>query len=125
MAPTWNEESELPHGSYSISNVFEYIFKKHRAKTFNPSIRIHANKTENKIVFKMKAGYYLELLTPETMKLLRSNKSKITENENGENLPYLEIIEVVLVHGNTVNNNYEQIQESCIHLSLINRLVNY
>ena len=88
MAPTWNEECELPHGSYSISNVFEYIFKKHRAKTFNPSIRIHANKTENKIVFKMKAGYYLELLTPETMKLLWSNKSKITENENGENLPY-------------------------------------
>ena len=76
-------------------------------------------------MFKIKAGYYLELLTPETMKLLRSNKSKITENENGENVAHLEISELVLVHGNTVNNNYEQIQESCIHLSLINRLVNY
>ena len=57
-------------------------------KTVNPSIRIYINKIENRITFKIKTGYYLELLTPETMKLLGSTKSKI-KNENGENVPYL------------------------------------
>ena len=45
-------------------------------------------------MFKIKTGYYLKLLTPETMKLLGSNKSKITKDENGENIPYLEITEM-------------------------------
>ena len=57
---------------------------------------------------KIKARYYLKLLTPETMKLLGNTKSKITESENGENVPNLEITEVVLVHCNIVNNNYQQ-----------------
>ena len=60
-------------------------------KTTNPSIRIDINKIENRITFKIKTGYYLELLTPETMQLHRSTKSKITKNKNGENLPYLKI----------------------------------
>ena len=77
-------------------------------KTINPSIRIYINKIENRITFKIKTRYYLELLTPETMKLLGSTKSKITKNQNGENLPYLEITEVVLIHCNVVNNNYQQ-----------------
>ena len=67
----------------------------------------------------MKTEYYLELLTPETIKLLRSNKSKITEIENGENVSHLEITEVVLT---TI---ISKIQESCIHLFLINHSVNY
>ena len=46
-------------------------------------------------MFKVKSGYYFELLTPETMKLLGSTESKITKDENGENVPYLEIKEVV------------------------------
>ena len=66
------------------------------------------NKIENRITFKIKDGYSLELLTPETMKLLRSTKSKITEDKNGENVPHLEITEVVLVHCNIVNNDYRQ-----------------
>ena len=61
------------------------IFKKHGEKTVNPSIRIYINKTEDRITFKIKTGYYIEFLTPETMKLLESTKSKITENENDEN----------------------------------------
>ena len=61
------------------------IFKKHGEKTVNPSIRIYRNKTEDRITFKIKTGYYIEFLTPETMKLLESTKSKITENENDEN----------------------------------------
>ena len=63
---------------------------------------------ENRILFKIKTWYYLELLTPETMKLLGSTKSKITENENGENVRYLEITEVVLIHCSVVNNYYQQ-----------------
>ena len=59
-------------------------------------------------MFKIKTGYYFELLTPETMKLLGSTKSKITKDENGENVPYLEITEVILIHCNVVNNSYQQ-----------------
>ena len=56
------------------------------------------NKIENRITFKMKTGYHLELLTPKTMKLIRSSKNKITKDKNGENVPHLEITEVVLVY---------------------------
>ena len=59
-------------------------------------------------MFKTKGGYYLELLTPETMKLLGSTKSKITKDENGENVPYLEISEAVLKHFYVLNNSYQQ-----------------
>ena len=107
-AQTWNEEFELSDGSYSISDIqdyFEYIAKKHGE---NPSIRIHTNKIEKRIKFKIKSGYDLELLTPETMKLFGSTESKITNAENGENVPYLEITEVALIHGNVVNNTYQQ-----------------
>ena len=61
-ASTWNEEFELPDGSYSISDIqdyFEYILKKHGEKTVNPLIRIYINKIENRIMFRIKAGYYL------------------------------------------------------------------
>ena len=59
------------------------------------------------------------------MKLLGCAKSKITKNENGENVPYLEITEVVLIHCNVANNSFNKNQESCLHLFLINRSVNY
>ena len=68
---------------------------------------VYINKIKNGITFKIKAGYYLKLLTPETMKLLVSTKSKITKDENGENVPHLEITEVVLIHCNIVSNNYQ------------------
>ena len=63
---------------------------------------------ENRITFKIKSGYFLELLTPETMKLLESTEGKITEDKDGEIVPHLEIIELVLVHCNLVNNDYQQ-----------------
>ena len=66
------------------------------------------NKTENRTTFKIKNGYSLELLTSETMKLLGSTKNKITKDKNGENVPHLEITEVILVHCNIVNNDYQQ-----------------
>ena len=108
-APTWNEEFELPDGSYSVSDIqdyFEYILKKHSESVDNLSIRIYVNKIENRITFKIKNGYYLELLTPETMKLLGSAENQINKNKNGENVPHLEIVEIVLVHCNLVNNDY-------------------
>ena len=63
-APTWNEEFKVPDGSYSISDIqdyFQYILKKHRESVDNPPIRIYINKIENRITFKIKSGYYLEL----------------------------------------------------------------
>ena len=63
---------------------------------------------KKRITFKINTGHYLELLTPETIKLLGSTKSKITKDENGENRPHLEITQVVLVHCNIVNNDYQQ-----------------
>ena len=63
---------------------------------------------ENRITFKIKSGYYLELLTPETMKLLGRAESKITKNKKSEKIPHLEVAEFVLVHCNLVNNDYQQ-----------------
>ena len=83
-APTWNDKFELPDGSYSVSDIqdyFEYILKKHNEKINNPSIKIYISKIENRITFKIKTGYYLELLTPETIKSLASAKSKITKDK--------------------------------------------
>ena len=110
-SPTWSEEFELPEGSYSVSDIqdyFEYILKKHSESVDNPSIRIYANKIQNRITFKIKNGYYLELLTPETMKLLGSTENKITTDKNCENVPHLEIVELVLVYCYLVNNDYQQ-----------------
>ena len=110
-APTWNDEFKLPDGSYSVSDIqdyFEYILKKHGENVDKPSIQIYVNRIENRITFKIKDGYSLELLTPETMKLLGSTENKITKDKNGENVPHLEITEVVLVHCNIVNNDYQQ-----------------
>ena len=60
------------------------------------------------IIFRIKAGYYLELLTTETTKLLWSTKNKITKDKNGKNVPNLEITEVVLVYCIVVNNSYQR-----------------
>ena len=74
----------------------------------DPPIRIYVNKTENRITFKIKTGYYIELLTPVTIKLLGSTENKITKDKNGENVPHLEITEVILVHCNIFNNDHQQ-----------------
>ena len=69
---------------------------------------MYINKIENRITFKIKSGYYLELLTPETIELLGSTESKINKDKNDENVPHLEVVELVLVHCNLVNNDYQQ-----------------
>ena len=110
-APTWNDEFDLPDGSYSISDIqdyFEFIIKKHETLTENPPIQIYPNKIKNRIVFKVKTGYKLELLSPETMKLLGSAKKDVDKDKDGEDVPKLESVEVVLVHCNLVSNCCQQ-----------------
>ena len=79
-APTWNETFDLSDAFYSISdihNYFEVMMKKHETLTENPAVHIYLNKIKNGIVFKIKTGYKLELLTPETMRLLGSAKKRV------------------------------------------------
>ena len=91
-APLWNETFDLPDGSYSISGIqdyFAFIIKKHRTLTENPPVQIYRNKIKNRIVFKIKTGYKLELLTPETIKLLGSTKKDGNSDKISENVPKL------------------------------------
>ena len=91
-----------------IQDYFEYILKNYGENIDKPSVRIYVNKIENRITFEIKNGHHLELLTPDTMKLLGSTENEITKDKNGENVPHLEITKVVLVHCNIVNNDYQQ-----------------
>ena len=105
------DKFELLDGSYSVSDIqdyFEYILKKHGEDINKPSVQIYVNKIENRIIFKIKSVYSLELLKPETMKLLASTENKITKDKNNENVHHLQMIEVLLVHCNIVNNDYQQ-----------------
>ena len=79
-APTWNDKFDLPDGSYSIVDIqhyFTFIIKKRKTLAENRPIQIHPNKIKNRIVFKIKTGYKLELLSPEKMKLLGSSKKDL------------------------------------------------
>ena len=79
-APTWNDTFDLPDGSYSIAEIqdyFEFMIKKHETLTENLPVQIYPNKIKNRIVFKIKTGYKLEMLTPETMGLLGSTKKML------------------------------------------------
>ena len=110
-APTWNYTFDLSDGSYSIEDIqdyFEFIIKKYEKFTENVPIKIYPNKIKNRIVFKIKTGYKLDLLSPETMKLWGSTKKDIDQDKDGEDVPKLEPVEVVLVYCNLVSNNYQQ-----------------
>ena len=109
-APAWNDTFNLPDGSYSIADIqdyFEFIIKKHETLTENSPVQIYPNKIKNRIVFKIKADYKLELLSPETIKLLGSTKKDADKDKHGENVPKWESVEVVLVHCNLVKNDYQ------------------
>ena len=83
-APAWNYEFDLPNGFYSVSDIqdcFECITKKHETIADNPPLQIYVNKIKNKIVFKIKTGYKLELISQETMQLLGSSKKDIDKNK--------------------------------------------
>ena len=109
IVPTWNNEFELPDGFYFVSDIqgyFEFIIKKHEILTKIPPIHLYIDRINNGLVFKIKDGYKLELQTPETMKLFGSTKKLIDKTKNGEKVPSLEVVEVVLVQCNLVDNQY-------------------
>ena len=118
-APTWNDTFDLPDGSYSIVDIqdyFEVIIKKHETLTENPPVQIYLNKIKNRIVFKIKKEYKLEL---SSMKPLGSTKKNVDQDKDGEDVPKLDSVEAVFVHCNLVNNNY---QKCYLHLYQINNL---
>ena len=111
--PTTDEEVHLSDGSFSlfgIQNYFVHIIKKHEKLT------------NNRIAIKIKTSYCLELLTSEKIKLLVRIKKRIMKDNNGENFPWLEVTELVLVHCNLLNNSYQHAQEFCINSHLIYHL---
>ena len=71
-------------------------------------MKIYSNKIENRITFRTKTGYHLELWTPETMKLLGNTKNKTNKDKKGKNVLHLAISQVVLVYCNIVNNDEQQ-----------------
>ena len=124
-APTWNDTFDLPDGPYSVSDIqdyFEYIIKKHETIADNPAVQIYVNEIKNRIVFKIKTECKLELLTEETMQILVSSKKVIDKSKDGETVPRLVAIEVVLVQCNLVNNNYQQ--ASKVLFTFVRNLVN-
>ena len=111
ITPTWNDEFELPDGSYSVSAIQEYIgyiIEKRETLTTIPPIHVYINKINNRLVFKIKDGYKLELQMPKTMKLFGSTKKLIDKTKNRENVTSLEVVEGVLVQCNLVDNQYQQ-----------------
>ena len=109
-ASTWNDEFDFPDGSNSISEIqdyFEFIIEKRETLAESRLIKIYPNKIKNRIVLKIKTGYKIELLSPETMKLLGSTKKDVNKDKDGEDVPKLESVEVVLVHCNLVKNDYQ------------------
>ena len=110
-APAWNDRFGLPDGLYSVSDIqdyFECIIKKHENIVDNPPVQIYTSKIKSRIVFKIKAGYKLELLSPETMKLLGDKNKDVAQDKDGEDVSKLGSVEVVIVYCNLVNNNYEK-----------------
>ena len=84
IAPTWNDELELPDGSYSVSDIqdyIEYIIKRHETLTAISPIHVYINKIKNRLVFKIKDGYKLKSQTPETMKLFGSIKKLVDKTK--------------------------------------------
>ena len=78
-AQIWNDTFDLPDRSQSISDIqdyFEFTMKKHETLAKNPPVQIYPSKIKNRIIFKGKTGYKLELLAPETMNLLEKAKKK-------------------------------------------------
>ena len=112
-----NLKYQLHYGMMNLNHLMDQIFsiilsifpKTHKEEIDNPSIKTYLNKIANRITFKIKEGYYLELLIPETMKLFGNTGNKITKDENNESVPHLDITQVVLVHFNIVDNDYQQV----------------
>ena len=127
-----NLKYHLQHGiknlNHQMDRILYQIFKiilnislkKHKRVAENPSIKIYVHKLENRITFNIKTEYYLELFTPETMKLRGSTKTKINKNKNGENVPQLEINRVILIHFNIIHKDYKQ-NSRALYIFVLNK----
>ena len=125
-----NLKNKLKHGMINLNGLTDHILyqifknilsisqKKLRKKIDNPSIRMYIDKTENRITLKVKTEYHLELLTPETTKSLGKTENNITKDNNGEDLPHLEVL---LVYCNIVNKNYQQ-DSRVVYTFVLNKL---
>ena len=111
--PKWTETFDLPDGSYEISDIQDYFLKmmqKHKSTIKNneeSSILVYPNEVKNRIVFKIKTGYKLELLSKETQTLL-GDGPLIDKNKDSNNVPQLDQVESILLHCNLVRNQYLQ-----------------
>ena len=112
--PAWSEDVTIPDGSYETSQIQNYfldeVIKKHESNVKSNEqspILIHANRILNRVTFRIKIGYKLELLTNETMRLLGDGPI-IDATKNGEIVPGLEIVRNVLVFCNLVEDIYLQ-----------------
>ena len=109
-----------------LFQIFKFILnislKKHGENTDIPPVRIYVNKIESSITFKIKSKYFLEFLTPGTIKLLGRTKSNIIEDKSYKNVPHSEITEVALVHDNIANNNYQRYSR-VLHIFVPNKLL--
>ena len=112
--PTWSEDVTTTDGSYEISHIQNYfldkVIKKHESNLKSNEqlpVLIYAHRILNRVTFRIKTGYKLELLTNETMRLLGDGPI-IDTTKNGENVPRLEIVRKVLVFCNLVQNVYLQ-----------------
>ena len=95
-----------------LCQIFKIIFnlpkKRHERLTDNLLIHICINRINNRLVFKIRDGYKLELQRPEMMKIFGSTKNLISKTRNDKNMPSLEVVELVLVQCNLVDNQYQQ-----------------
>ena len=116
--PTWSEDVTIPDGSYEISQIPN--IKKHESNVKSNEqspILIYVNRILNRVSFKIKTGYKLELLTNETMKLLGDGPI-IDTTKNGENVPRLKSVRNVLVFCNLVENAYLQDSKLLLYRSI-------
>ena len=124
-ALTWNETFDLLDGFYSVDDIqdyFEFIIKKHETLTANLPVEIYPNKIKNRIIFKIQTGHKLDLLTPETMRLLGSTKKDADADKNGEIAPKLEFLEIfqcIVIQPKMITNTH---QKFCLVLLQINNL---
>ena len=92
-----NDTFDFPDGSYSIADIqdyFEFIIEKHETLTEDPPVQIYSSKIKNRIIFKINTGYKLELLSPETMKLLGSTKRDVHQDKDGKHVPKLDLLKL-------------------------------
>ena len=106
-APTWNDIFDLP----DFQDHFESIIKKHETLTENLPVQMYPNKIKNRIVFKIKTGYKLELLTPETMRFSGSTKKvllKIKTAKMYQNQNLLKLFQFIVIQSKTVINTHQK-----------------